>query len=53
MGRSTDRNLRNRRRKQSIRKTLRQQRKQQKKNRSLLRSQHPVALHLRDQAGAA
>ena len=53
MGRSTDRNLRNRRRKQSIKKKLRQQRKQQKKSRSLLRSQHPVALQLRDQPGAA
>jgi hypothetical protein len=53
MGRSTDRNLRNRRRKQSIRKKLRQQRKQQKKSRSLLRGQHPVALQFRDQPGAA
>lgn len=53
MGRSTDRNLRNRRRKQSIKKKLRKLRKQQKKSRSLLRSQHPVALRLRDQPGAA
>ena len=53
MGRSTDRNLRNRRRKQSIRKKLRQKRKQQKKNRSLLRGKHPVALPRGDQPGAA